>query len=138
MAMQPRRVLVAEDEASLRDFVSRNLRARGFAVVEATNGLEALALWESEAPQLLVLDVMMPRMDGIEVVRTLKADKATAGIPVILLSAKAQSTDINGGLDAGADDYVTKPFDPLELLDKVAALIGTPEGDDEPTAEAAR
>ena len=110
----------------------------GYRVVTAGDGVEGIERVHRDRPDLVLLDVMMPRMDGIEVVRSLKADKTTEGIPVILLSAKAQSTDINGGLDAGADDYVTKPFDPLELLEKVAALIGTPEGDDEPSAEAAR
>jgi DNA-binding response OmpR family regulator len=86
--------------------------------------MEGLARAGTDGPDLILLDVMMPKMDGVAVVRQLKSDEVTKDIPVILLSAKAQSTDISSGLDAGADDYVTKPFDPLELLDKVVALIG--------------
>ena len=134
----PPTILVVDDDPVIQKLLAVNFEMEGYRVVTAGDGIEGIERVHSDRPDLVLLDVMMPRMDGIEVVRTLKADKATAGIPVILLSAKAQSTDINGGLDAGADDYVTKPFDPLELLDKVAALIGTPEGDDEPTAEAAR
>ena len=99
----------------------------GYRVITAGDGVEGLRQVAGEAPDLVLLDVMMPRMDGLEVVRRLKADAATAGIPVILLSAKAQAIDVSGGLGAGADDYVTKPFDPLELLEKVGALIGVPE-----------
>lgn len=134
----PRTILVVDDDPVIQKLLAVNFEMEGYRVVTAGDGVEGIERVHRDRPDLVLLDVMMPRMDGIEVVRSLKADKATAGIPVILLSAKAQSTDINGGLDAGADDYVTKPFDPLELLDKVAALIGTPEGDDEPTAEAAR
>ena len=134
----PPTILVVDDDPVIQKLLAVNFEMEGYRVVTAGDGIEGIERVHRDRPDLVLLDVMMPRMDGIEVVRNLKADKATAGIPVILLSAKAQSTDINGGLDAGADDYVTKPFDPLELLEKVAALIGTPEGDDEPTAEAAR
>ena len=134
----PPTILVVDDDPVIQKLLAVNFEMEGYRVVTAGDGVEGIERVHRDHPDLVLLDVMMPRMDGIEVVRTLKADKATAGIPVILLSAKAQSTDINGGLDAGADDYVTKPFDPLELLEKVAALIGTPEGDDEPSAEAAR
>jgi DNA-binding response OmpR family regulator len=134
----PPTILVVDDDPVIQKLLAVNFEMEGYRVVTAGDGVEGIERVHRDRPDLVLLDVMMPRMDGIEVVRSLKADKATAGIPVILLSAKAQSTDINGGLDAGADDYVTKPFDPLELLEKVAALIGTPEGDDEPTAEAAR
>src|SRR5947209_19072876 len=78
------RILVAEDEVALREFVSRNLRARGFAVFEASNGLEAMAVWEAEQPHLLILDVMMPRMDGLEVCRRVR-ERSTA--PIIVLTA---------------------------------------------------
>ena len=120
MAMQPRRVLVAEDEAALRDFVSRNLRARGFAVVEATNGLEALALWESEAPQLLILDVMMPRLDGLEVTRRVREQST---VPIIVLTALDTEWDKVAAFDLGADDYLSKPFGVEELLARVRAVL---------------
>jgi DNA-binding response OmpR family regulator len=120
-------ILVVDDDADIRRFVEMNLRLEGYRVMSAADGAMALAMASTDVPDLVLLDVMMPGMDGIEVVRRLKSDVATAAIPVILLSAKAQATDISGGLEAGADDYITKPFDPLELLDKVAALIGAAE-----------
>ena len=83
--------------------------------------LEALG---ADHPDLVVSDVMMPKLSGLELVERLKADDATKAIPVILLSAKAQVDDIRAGLDAGADDYVTKPFEPLELVDRVNKLLG--------------
>jgi CheY-like chemotaxis protein len=117
-------ILVVDDDPVIQKLLVVNFEMEGYKVVCANDGIEGIALTQSQKPDLILLDVMMPRMDGIEAVNRLKSDPETAAIPVILLSAKAQSTDISGGLDAGADDYITKPFDPLELLDKVAALIG--------------
>lgn len=117
---QSRRILVAEDEAPLRDFISRNLRARGYTVVEATNGIEALALWESESPHLLVLDIMMPRMDGLEVCRRIR-ERSTA--PIVVLTALDAESDKVMALDLGADDYLTKPFGVEELLARVRAAL---------------
>jgi CheY-like chemotaxis protein len=85
--------------------------------------MEALEKVTAEQPAVVVLDVMMPKLDGIEVTRRIKADPATAAIPVLLLSAKAQAQDIAVGADAGADAYLTKPFEPLDLLERVASLI---------------
>jgi len=134
----PRTILVVDDDPVIQKLLAVNFEMEGYRVITAGDGVEGIDQVRRERPDLVLLDVMMPRMDGIAVVRHLKADPSIAAIPVILLSAKAQSTDINGGLDAGADDYVTKPFDPLELLDKVTAIIGSAEGDDTPSAEAAR
>ncbi len=120
----PATILVVDDDPVIQKLLSVNFEMEGYRVVCASDGLEGLQRAVSEHPDLIRLDVMMPRMDGIAVVRELKSDPATAIIPVILLSAKAQATDVSGGLDAGADEYITKPFDPLELLDKVAALLG--------------
>jgi two-component system, OmpR family, KDP operon response regulator KdpE len=120
MMTQTRRVLVAEDEAPLRDFISRNLRARGYQVLEATDGLEALALWEAESPHLLVLDIMMPRMDGLEVCRTIR-ERST--VPIIVLTALDAESDKVNALDQGADDYLTKPFGVEELLARVRAAL---------------
>ncbi len=120
----PATILVVDDDPVIQKLLSVNFEMEGYRVVCASDGLEGLQRAVSEHPDLILLDVMMPRMDGIAVVRELKSDPATAIIPVILLSAKAQATDVSGGLDAGADEYITKPFDPLELLDKVAALLG--------------
>src|SRR3712207_3797765 len=120
MAMQPKRILVAEDEAALRDFVSRNLRARGFEVLEATNGLEALALWELEHPHLLIIDVMMPRMDGLEVCRRVREQ---AIVPIIVLTALDDESDKVTAFNLGVDDYLTKPFSVEELLARVRAVL---------------
>lgn len=120
MTTKARRILLAEDELALRDFVSRNLRARGFEVHEASNGLEAMALWEREAPHLLILDIMMPRMDGLEVCRRVREHSA---IPIIVLTALDAESDKVSALDLGADDYLTKPFGVEELLARVRAVL---------------
>ena len=118
--MPAQRILIAEDEVALRDFITRNLRARGFEVVEAGNGLEALAEWEREQPHLLILDIMMPRMDGLEVCRRVREQSAT---PIIVLTALDSETDKVAALDLGADDYLTKPFGVEELLARVRAVL---------------
>jgi len=120
----PVTILVVDDDPVIQKLLIVNFEMEGYRVMTASDGIEGLALVASDRPDLVLVDVMMPRMDGLEVVRQLRADAGTATIPVILLSAKAQSIDISAGIDAGADDYVTKPFDPLELLDKVAGLVG--------------
>lgn len=114
------RILVAEDEAPLRDFVCRNLRARGYVVSEAGNGLEALAVWDRENPHLAVLDIMMPRMDGLEVCRRIR-ERSNA--PIIALTALDAEADKVAALDLGADDYLTKPFGVEELLARVRAAM---------------
>jgi two-component system KDP operon response regulator KdpE len=118
--MPAQRILIAEDEVALRDFITRNLRARGFEVVEAGNGLEALAQWEREQPLLLILDIMMPRMDGLEVCRRVREQSAT---PIIVLTALDSESDKVAALDLGADDYLTKPFGVEELLARVRAVL---------------
>jgi two-component system KDP operon response regulator KdpE len=120
MTTKARRILLAEDEAALRDFISRNLRARGFEVHEAGNGLEALAIWERENPHLLILDIMMPRMDGLEVCRRVREHSA---VPIIVLTALDAESDKVTALDLGADDYLTKPFGVEELLARVRAVL---------------
>jgi two-component system KDP operon response regulator KdpE len=118
--MQSKTILVAEDEAPLRDFVARNLRARGFGVAEATNGLEAMALWGAEPCHLLILDVMMPRMDGLEVTRRVR-ERST--VPILVLTALDEESDKVAAFDLGADDYLTKPFGVGELLARVQAVL---------------
>jgi len=120
MTTRTKRILLAEDEVALRDFVSRNLRARGFEVLEASNGLEAIALWEREDPHLLILDIMMPRMDGLEVCRRVRELSA---VPIIVLTALDAESDKVAALDLGADDYLTKPFGVEELLARVRAAL---------------
>jgi DNA-binding response OmpR family regulator len=123
----PVTILVVDDDPVIQKLLTVNFEMEGYRVITAGDGEDGLQRIAEVRPDIVLLDVMMPRMDGVEVVRRLKSDDSTSGIPVILLSAKAQATDISGGLDAGADDYITKPFDPLELLDKVAALVGPAE-----------
>ena len=120
MMTQTIRILVAEDESALRDFISRNLRARGYTVTEAENGLEALALWERENPHLIILDIMMPRMDGLEVCKRIR-ERSTA--PIIALTALDAEADKVAALDIGVDDYLTKPFGIEELLARVRAAL---------------
>jgi two-component system KDP operon response regulator KdpE len=120
MTIKAKRILLAEDEVALRDFVSRNLRARGFEVLEASNGLEAVAVWERENPHLLILDIMMPRMDGLEVCRRVREHSA---VPIIVLTALDMESDKVAALDLGADDYLTKPFGVEELLARVRAVL---------------
>jgi DNA-binding response OmpR family regulator len=116
-------VLVVDDDPVIQKLLQVNFEMEGYDVVVAGDGEEGLAMAREERPDLILLDVMMPKMNGLEVLAALKADAGTDTIPVILLSAKAQAGDIRDGLDAGADDYVTKPFEPLDLVDRVNALL---------------
>jgi DNA-binding response OmpR family regulator len=118
-----RTVLVVDDDPVILRLLEVNFEMEGFAVRTAADGAEGLAAARAEPPDVIVSDVMMPKMNGLELVRGLKSDPLTAGIPVILLSAKAQASDVRDGRDAGADDYVTKPFEPLDLVDRVIKLL---------------
>ena len=124
----PATILVVDDDPVIQKLLAVNFEMEGYRVVTAGDGEEALAQVAAERPDAVVLDVMMPKIDGIEVVRRMRADAVVAAIPVLLLSARAQAKDIAEGLDAGADAYITKPFEPLDLLERVASLIerGTP------------
>jgi DNA-binding response OmpR family regulator len=114
---------VVEDDPTILQLLEVNFEMEGFRVVLATDGAIGVERARDSAPDVIVSDVMMPNMSGVEMVAALKDDPATASIPIILLSAKAQGTDIRAGIDAGADDYVTKPFEPLDLIDRVNALL---------------
>jgi CheY-like chemotaxis protein len=116
-------VLVVDDDPVIQKLLQVNFEMEGYTVITAGDGEEGLAKAQSEHPDAVVLDVMMPKMDGLEVARRLKADPDTQGIPIILLSAKAQQADIQAGTATGAEEYLTKPFDPLELLQRVGDLI---------------
>ncbi len=120
-----KRVLLIEDDPSSVRLVSYTLEQEGYEVLTATNGLEGLKKVREEAPDLLVLDVMLPGLDGFEVCRRLRADEQTAGLPVLMLSAKAQEIDKTTGLKVGADDYLAKPADPSEIVARVANLLAT-------------
>jgi diguanylate cyclase (GGDEF)-like protein len=116
-------VLVVDDDRDVATFIETNLRTEGFDVLVAHDGAEALDLITETLPDLALVDVMMPRMDGIEVVRRLRSAAATASLPVIMLTAKTLPTDKVVGLTAGADDYMIKPFDTLELVARVRSTL---------------
>lgn len=120
----PARVLVADDEEDVRDLVVYRLSRSGYDVVEALDGEEAFRLATEQTPDLIVLDVMMPRIDGYELTRRLRAEPATSRVPVILLTARTQENDVSQGFEAGADDYLKKPFNPDELVARVRAVLG--------------
>ena len=117
------KVLVVDDDPVIQRLLQVNFEMEGWTVVIADDGIAGLAAAKQHTPDAILLDVMMPKMDGLAVAAELKADPETARIPVVLLSAKAQAGDLGAGMATGADEYITKPFDPLELLDRVTALI---------------
>ena len=121
--MPAARVLVVDDDPVIQKLLKVNFEMEGYEVLSAADGAEGLDQAASGRPDVIILDVMMPKMNGLEVLAALKADTGTENIPVILLSAKAQAGDVQAGLDRGANAYVTKPFDPLDLLERVGALI---------------
>jgi CheY-like chemotaxis protein len=116
-------VLVVDDDPVIQGLLRVNFEMEGYDVITASDGVEGLERARAERPNVVILDVMMPRMDGLEVARTLKGDPSTSPIPVLLLSAKAQEADMRAGAATGAEAYVTKPFDPLDLLQRVEALL---------------
>jgi DNA-binding response OmpR family regulator len=119
----PARVLVVEDEPDIRALVVHHLTRDGFTCRTARTGVEALADIRAHHPDLVVLDLMLPEMDGLDVCRRLRADPATAGLAIIMLTAKADEVDRIVGLELGADDYVTKPFSPKELVARTRAVL---------------
>jgi DNA-binding response OmpR family regulator len=121
--MSSARVLLVEDDPVILRLLEVNFELEGYEVLLAHDGAEGIELARAEKPDLVISDIMMPNVSGIELVETLKGDGDTSAIPIILLSAKAQSADVKAGMEAGADDYVTKPFEPLELVDRVQALL---------------
>jgi DNA-binding response OmpR family regulator len=116
-------VLVADDEEDIRALVAFRLERAGYEVITAADGEEALTLAKTRLPDLAVLDMMMPKATGLEVTRILRAQDTTKDIPVILLTARAQEADVASGFEAGADDYVKKPFSPMDLQLRVQALL---------------
>ena len=117
-------VLAADDDEDILGLVTFRLELSGYAVIQAHDGEEALELAQRELPDLAVLDVMMPKLDGFEVTRRLRAEAETSRMPIILLTARAQDADVQTGFDAGADDYIRKPFSPDELRARVQAILG--------------
>jgi two-component system alkaline phosphatase synthesis response regulator PhoP len=117
------KLLIADDEPAVRALVHVTLEGEEYEILEAADGLEALEVARDESPSLVLLDIMMPRLDGLEVCRQLKSDPDTSDIVVVMLTAQAQDRD--QGLAAGADDYFTKPFSPLALLNMVERVRQT-------------
>jgi len=117
------RVLIVEDEPDIRELVVHHLKREGYQVSAASSGEEALRQVHAAPPDLVILDLMMPAMDGLEVCRRLRQDPATTSLPIVMLTAKGEEVDRVLGLEIGADDYVVKPFSPKELLARVRAVL---------------
>lgn len=117
---EQRTIIVTDDEPSLREFIRVSLEQDGYQVLQAANGMECLALVRTERPDMVILDVVMPEMDGLE---TCRAIRTFSQVPVLLLTAKMESEDVVTGLDRGADDYLIKPFNMDELLARIRALL---------------
>jgi CheY-like chemotaxis protein len=117
------RVLIVDDDKVIQQLIEVNLELEGYDTSRASDGEEALGAVKSFRPDLVILDVMMPKMDGREVCRRIKADAKTKHIPVVFLSARAQDLDVQSGLELGAAAYITKPFDPVDLLQVVERVL---------------
>ena len=124
------RILAVDDEPSIRRLIEVNLTREGYQVETAENGAQALAKIRASRPDLLVTDVMMPEMDGFELVKNIRMDASIADLPIIMLTAKTQDRDVLGGYQVGADLYLTKPFNPMELKQFVKRLLTDMSGDD--------
>jgi DNA-binding response OmpR family regulator len=118
-------VLVADDDEDILTLVALRFRRSGLEVILARDGEEALELIQTRAPDAAVLDIAMPKLTGLEVVRRLRDDEATKSLPIVLLTARAADKDIELGLEAGADEYITKPFSPQDLYACVQSVLGT-------------
>ncbi len=121
--MEPTTILIIDDDRAMVEIVQANLEPEGFRVVGASNGVEGLQLLKKERPALVVLDVLMPQMNGWEVLRRIEEDPETAGVPVIMLTAVSGDEHVVKGLEGGAVEYITKPFFPLELVARVKILL---------------
>jgi two-component system phosphate regulon response regulator PhoB len=123
LSKKANRILVVDDEEDILNLLSYNLKKAGFEILTAMDGPEALDIAVKELPSLILLDIMLPNMEGTEVLKRLKADPSTAGVPVIMLTAKGEEVDRIVGFELGADDYITKPFSPRELILRVRAIF---------------
>ncbi len=124
-----KKILIVDDQVEVRELVQVTLEIGDYEILTAEDGQEAIEKAKTEHPDIILLDIMMPGsdIDGLEACRRLKADPATAGINIVILSAKGQEHDIHAGSDAGADDYFTKPFSPLRLIEKVEQVMDESE-----------
>ena len=119
-----KKILIADDEAEIIFLLKRRLIKSGYEVLDADNGAKAVMIAERDRPDLIILDVMMPEMNGVQICRRLKSNPAYQAIKIILLTARDQQKDKDIGKEAGADDYVTKPFEPDDLIKKVKDFVG--------------
>ncbi|MBE0428902.1 MAG: response regulator [Thermoleophilia bacterium] len=119
-----KQVMIVDDEASLRALVRANLEIDGFEVSEAVDGIEAMKMMRESKPDLVLLDIMMPGKDGIEVLEEMAADSELRNIPIIMLTAKGEQEDLQKGVDLGARGHITKPFDPEQMVRTVKAALG--------------
>jgi two-component system response regulator MprA len=133
MSTMNARVLLADDDRAIRESLSRALGLQGYDVVQAVDGTTALAAVQSAQPDVAILDVMMPNIDGLTVCRVLRAERSR--LPILMLTARTETSDRVAGLDAGADDYLAKPFELDELLARIRALLRRTQPDDRPDAE---
>ncbi|WP_148614794.1 response regulator transcription factor [Nocardioides rubriscoriae] len=117
------RIVVADDDVDIRELVEFKLSTMGHVIVAVGDGAAAIEACRAERPDLCVLDVMMPGVSGLDAIRMIRADPDLHDLPVILLTARAQESDVSTGFDSGADDYITKPFSPRELASRVEALL---------------
>ena len=117
------KILVVDDESNIRELVKFHMEKESYLVVEAENGQEALNKIKTERPDLIILDLMLPDIDGLEVCRRTKSNRQTSGIPIVILTAKQEEVDMILGLELGADDYLTKPFSPRALLARIKAVL---------------
>ncbi len=132
--MTTTQILIVEDEPAIRELLAVNLRHAGYAALQAPDAATARRMIDAALPDLVLLDWMLPDQSGVELARRLRADPRTRELPIILLTARAEEDDKLGGFEAGADDYVTKPFSPRELLARIRALLRrrAPESTDDP------
>lgn len=122
----PKRILIVEDDADLLELLSFNLKKAGFSVATAADGVEGLKKARSLVPNLILLDIMLPELDGFAVCETLRKDSSMASVPIVMLTALNTQLSRFAGIDAGANEYITKPFSPKELVSKLHALLKEP------------
>ncbi|OGV62405.1 MAG: DNA-binding response regulator [Lentisphaerae bacterium RIFOXYA12_FULL_48_11] len=133
--MSIKKILVVEDDEDIMELISFNLKKEGYFVVKAFTGEEALKQAQAASPDIVLLDVMLPEIDGLEVCRNLKSGEKTKNIPVIMVTAKGEESDVVAGLELGAEDYVVKPFRPKELVARVRAVLRRKSQSQDPAPE---
>jgi len=133
--MSKEKILVVEDDSNIQELIAYNLERENYKVIQAKTGEDGLAKARKDAPSLILLDLMLPEIDGIELCRELKSDKNCKTIPIIMVTAKGEESDIVTGLEMGADDYVTKPFRPKELIARIRSVLRRSRGEGKRSAE---